>query len=732
MAQPLSKVRDALRRAHESGDEPAAQRLAAMVRQHPQFQDRDTEGYRQALPEARAEARAKSDRAIDRGFSTQIGRTLGVGDEIAGAAGFVRQGAENLYRTATGQPIEVTAADRGRAMLDADREEGARIAAERPGVNTAATIGGIVSAAPTKAVQAYSAIRAGLTAGAINAPFAVARQEGDIVDRLPGAGVETAAVTAGGAALQGVANKFLAMPREGARRAAQFEAAGVRPTYAAVMGDGAGRITKAISENPIAGIRPRQAITDSVDDTARAVDTLARQSGTPQVPTFLGERIQEGVQNFSRADPLRNVGDPEAWRQAIPAGTKVTDQEKIRAAFRTSVRDFGNFASKADAIYTPIFRNLDRLERGFIGRSNASPVSIDQSRRVLAEIRGRVGPQALKALIEDPQIRKISEAIESGLDQIQFKDLRELRTWVRGLQANPQLRQGMDDAGLQRLEGALTADIHKTTATLTKNTPYLNQALRNADAWYGRGAQRIKQYLEPLNRTQSGEGVYNRVLLAAQEGGGGNVRQLINLRAALPRPLWNDVRATVISKLGQPAAGSPDALEAGAFSVNRFVTNYAKMSPQARQILFGAGGGAGGANSAALRQADDDLFWAMENLAAVASRQKNLESMANTSNTAVAGQSVASIGGLVTAPLQTAGVLGGLAVTGEALTNPAFVKWLAGVYRAGEVEGGLQTHMARLATIAARDPAVFPVYADLMEQITPDAEPYAQPRADAP
>jgi hypothetical protein len=152
-------------------------------------------------------------------WDTQVVRNLGVNDELNGAAAYGVQGIKNLIRRAQGRAIDMPAATAGQAAMDADREAGAQYAQAHPNLNTAATIAGIAaSGRPTGAPVAMGPLQAGATSAALQAPFALARQQGSLPERLPGAAADTALAFGTGAGLQAAGN---ALSRSSARAAAR-------------------------------------------------------------------------------------------------------------------------------------------------------------------------------------------------------------------------------------------------------------------------------------------------------------------------------------------------------------------------------------------------------------------------------------------------------------------------------------------------------------------------------
>lgn len=622
-------------------------------------------------------------------WGSQIVRNLGVGDELAGAGAYVAQGGINLARRATGQPIEVRAGEAGQAAMDFERGLGRDYARQRPLANAGAVAAGIAAGGAPAAgpVAPMSALRAGTTFAGINLPFAFGRQEGTLQERLPGAVRETATVGLFGAALQGGANA-LGRVTAPSRRAGEFERAGVSPILAATHGSTGAPMTMAIAENPVGG-NVRANLQRSVEDVRDASQRIAERYGTRGQPEQVGEAVQQGIQRFARS---RNEPLP-------PGATPQT----------ASTRDW-SFAARSGAVYDEAFRPILADERAIVQDMGRSPVTTQATRNVLAAIQGRARGPNVSELVSDPIVGRIANAIEGdeapGL--LRFNDLRELRTFVRQAQRTPQLRQSIDDASLQRIEAALTQDIAESARAIGGSVAA--DRLRRADQFYRAGQERITRALQPfagLNPRQA----YDRILNLAREGGRQNSQALRSLRQSLRPDEWRQVTATIIDDMGRPLPGNAQALEEGAFSLENFVTNYAKLSEEGRRALFGG-------------NATDELARELDNLARVAGYLKQVRGFSNYSRSGSSLQNVGTIGAAASAatlaatgnPGPLAALLGaaaGLRITGEVLTNPAFVRWLASAQTAAGAAGGMRQHMARLAQIAARDPALAPVYTEL-------------------
>jgi hypothetical protein len=605
-------------------------------------------------------------------MATQMFRNLGVTDDAA-------------YWATRPQGRE-----QAQAAQQYERDRQQQVARDQPILNSASIAASIPATAggAGAAIPRLNMLQGGALAAGLNAPFALARQDGNLQERLPGAAQESAVMFGAGAGLTGAANLFGRTPRanSAAMRAREFEQAGVRPTMAAVAGGTPAGVTRMVSENFIAGAPARGRLQASLDDTADAARNLAGRFGQHGQPEQVGETVQRGVQRFADRNVPRPVNAGNARPESIPT------------------RDW-SFRAKANALYDRVFERIARDEAGHLAGSTGVRAEATATQQALAELQGRVSAPNVAGIVNDPLIGRIANALQQDAGQLRFQDLRALRTWVREAQARPALTQTIDNAALQNLERALTTDIYASALNIGGQTAA--QQLRRVDAFYRAGQNRIQGALQAFDPQRTGGAqAYQRIVSLAREGGRQNTRQLQALRSSLRPEEWREVAATIIDDLGRPTAGNPNALQPRAFSVEQFVTNYAKLSADGRRILFGG--------------QTQDLAGQLDNLARVAGYQKGVEAMANRSRSGVNAQNIGVGFGLVNpgTAAPTAGLLAGMALTGEMLTNPAFVRWLVSAARAGGGPGGMSRHLQGLATLAARDPALAPLYDQLAQSVT--------------
>lgn len=524
-----------------------------------------------------------------------------------------------------------------------------------------------------------------------------------------------------------------------AARSAEFARANVEPSVAAVQGGGAAKLANAIADNPVAGARVRSQMRRQTAQAGSKAEALAAQYGSNRGPQMAGEAAQTGVRRFARdksvaapgaAEPAKRssfaakadtlydeaFGPIESAENAAVTGSKQAfDVESAKLSAQRDAQVSSQRQAYDDAVQeNNRLRSLGLAETPLppqptsLPAVQASPqaaaITPSATASTLGEISQRVNGQQLSRLITDSRIGSIASALEGDAHNVRFGDLRQLRTWVRNAQRDPTLRQGLPQADLQRIEGALTQDIYSNAEKLAG--PEALAKLKRADAYYRAGSERIDRSLQAFDSANGGEQAYARIQQAAGSTSAADARKLIALKRSLSPDEWGDIAATTLTGLGRPTTGAANALDDGAFSINTFLTNYAKLSPAGREVVFGARGG-GGEQAARLKAE-------LDNLARVSGYLKDVQKGANTSNSAVSVQGMATIAGIANPStfIPTSAALGGAAGVGEFLTNPVAVRWLS---RLGQTQArnpkALPGLVQRLSLAAKHNAALVPLLA---------------------
>lgn len=616
-------------------------------------------------------------------------------ENLARTGGALVQHIPQIAAELTGVPA-LQREEQAMQRLDMARVQGDEAAARQAArqANTETGQFGATVAAPL--LGGGSVLRTAATAGALDAPFALSRNADtqSLQDRLPDALTEIAGVTAAGGGIQGIVNAggalSRAMPSRGAQMVQRMDRAGasvdaqgapaqprgVTPSLA-TANEGAGvsaPATNLVADNIFAGAPSRARLRDSATQLRDAVNDVRDAYGRPVSREGAGRRIEQGVERV-------------AGERGIPNPQPGTDP------LRVPVRDW-SAASKADAVYDQVLRPIE-----------GNPAQLTRTQTVLQQLLQRADAPTVRALGQDRFVGQVRSTVTNLQRRAQngqpptLRDLREMRRLVReGQRRTPIGPDTVDNAALRRLESALTDDIYAAAGGVADD-------LRRADTYYARMMQRIENVRRIINPDDPAQTVQGVLRAAAPRTE--NARLLAQLRAFLPDDEWRTFSASLIDEMGAPTSGAAGFEASQGFSIARFATAYRNMTPRARAILFGSRGGQGGQSGRTMSTLADDL----DNLARIADAMKAVQRGANSSGSATHLQNIASIGGVMTQPQNTVMVLVGGYLTGEMLTNPAFVRWLV------SAQGGprMRQSLAMLQTIASRDPAIWPIVARLEE-----------------
>lgn len=429
-------------------------------------------------------------------------------------------------------------------------------------------------------------------------------------------------------------------------------------------------LARTVGEFDAAGVRPSLA--------------AAGGKGPAIVANTVGENALAGVR--VRKALRGTVSDVEAsagrtaGKFGAPASRGATGE-----AVQEGVRGFNErFSARSARNYDKAFTPIEAAETRALANAGGKPIiKADETRSAIQGIWGRVNSPELRDMITDPRVKGIGEALEASPEALRFGDLRALRTWVREAKGNPQLRQGIPSASLSRLEGALTKDISANAEALAG--PQAARRLQQADQFHRIGSRRIEGQLQAFvgkAAPKTGESTYDVIVRAASDKGGADLARLSALKKSLQPQEWGDVAATTIQRLGGP--------EGADFSIHKFVSGLESLSPGGKDVLFGSG----------------PLRAELENLQRVAARVKAVEKGANMSNSGVNVQNAVTLSQALNPAAWK--VLGGMALSGEAMTNPAVVRWIANIGSA-RTPAALSSAIGRLNAAAKANRQLVPL-----------------------
>lgn len=255
---------------------------------------------------------------------------------------------------------------------------------------------------------------------------------------------------------------------------------------------------------------------------------------------------------------------------------------------------------------------------------------------------------------------------------------------------------------LGRVARAMEDDV---TGTMVKSgKENAASAFKTANAYWRQRVETLDDALQPIiGPDATPERILDSVNAMAR-GGKGGVQRLVRVINSLPEDDRGSIRATIVDRLGRAKPGAQD-VGGEVFSPAEFMTNWNKMSPEAKVALFGR---------------DKKLTQALNDIALLADNTKQAQRFVNQSQTAGA-QNYANLFNVMAG----AGVLGGAGAAGagnfgialtsvllplaltklsaKALTSQRLVRYLADAPK--KVKNADQFR-AGLLDIASKTPAI--------------------------
>jgi hypothetical protein len=310
---------------------------------------------------------------------------------------------------------------------------------------------------------------------------------------------------------------------------------------------------------------------------------------------------------------LEDLGEATG-RAADLAGGPATAQEAggaARAGFEAT------FQPKTGTVAQELNKLYDEVDR--LVNPNATS-ELEATRGAVADIAARRQASGTS----DP-----GKAINTVLGGVQrpggltYAGIKDLRTRVGEMLNTGFLPEGMSNAELKQIYGALSDDL-RNAAQATGGPQALaaferaNQAAAAARQWQ----EQVAKVLGP--QTRSDEGIAQTLHRMAQKGAGADVQTLAQARAAVPSDAWQQIASNVIGRLGRTRAGE--------FQAGRFISDYGQLSDAGKRVLF-HGVGAG------------NLIPYLDDIATVSQKFVQAGKLGNPSGTAHVGATMAAGGG---------------------------------------------------------------------------------------
>jgi hypothetical protein len=412
--------------------------------------------------------------------------------------------------------------------------------------------------------------------------------------------------------------------------------------------------------------------------------------GVPTVGQASESRVSRGIEStMSRAPGGAGPMVKSAETGAANLGKRVgaiaddlalgADATKAGVTIEKGVKNFvGRFKAEQNFLY-------DKLDSHIPANT---PIKVDNTKTALAELNADIpGAPALSEFFKNAKIKSVEGALISDTKsaanaaltpsqartfvqtpegQLPYEAIKKLRTLVGKELENPSLVSDVPRSKWKALYSAISDDL----AAAAKNAgPEAEKAFSRANTYTRAGHERLATYLDRVVGKDTAEKVFNAAVNPSEIKEGAST---VNAVMRSLQPAERDiVKSAFLKRLGTATAGNQDAT-GELFSANTFLTNWNKISPQAKMTLFAS--------------KDGELAMNLDKIAKVtANIRDGSKVFANPSGTQQALSSQALGGGVLVAALTgNLGVAGSLIGAASAsnsvaklMTNPDFVRWLA-------------------------------------------------------
>lgn len=315
------------------------------------------------------------------------------------------------------------------------------------------------------------------------------------------------------------------------------------------------------------------------------IANFGRLGTTPSVGQASGNRAIQGVENLLGGAPtsagaisrfaegqaddigsgLRNLADSTSPRASA---------ERAGRAVEQGVETFGrNTRATKKALYWQADKFIP----------DTTPVPLSNTWQAVVDLTTpSAGATATTGSLINPRIAQLrdnlSQDLAAGGGQISYEALKRIRTDIGETISDFSLSPDTPTRELRRMYAALSKDME---AAAQSQGPQAAQAAKRANTYTAAVANRLEQIQRVVDKNGGPEKVFSAVMSGTRDGG----TTLRAVMQSLPQDGQKAITSAVIKRMGMANPGAQDA--AGeAFSAQTFLTNWNKVSPEARRALF--------------------------------------------------------------------------------------------------------------------------------------------------
>lgn len=407
------------------------------------------------------------------------------------------------------------------------------------------------------------------------------------------------------------------------------------------------------------------------DAMSQTIKDFESVGATPSVGQASGNRAIQGVESLlSGAPTSTGVMSRFAEKQAEDIGAglgRMADNlsrnasgERAGRAIESGVQTFNN---NVGAMRRALYWQADQ----FIPSNTPMPLSnTQQALGVL--ITPNPGAAATTGALVNPKIQQMAQNLSADLQAnggaIPYAAVKDLRSRIGEALSDYSLTPDSTTREYRKLYAALSQDLEQAAKGMGQDA---ERAAKRANNYTKYSSARLEQIERVVDKNGGPEKVFNAAMQGTRDGG----TTLHAVMQSLPPDGQKAVTAAVIKRMGMATPGAQDAA-GDVFSAATFMTNWNRVSPEAKRALFDRYGPSFSKN--------------MDQIARVANNIKQgsrvYANPSGTANKAAAYTYGASLVASMFDPtLISTGslIVGGIGANGVAryLTDPRAVRWLA-------------------------------------------------------
>lgn len=342
-------------------------------------------------------------------------------------------------------------------------------------------------------------------------------------------------------------------------------------------------------------------------------------------------------------DAARAVGEVEgAFRKVISGGLSPSSAGEL---LQKGLKGFvSKFQERSNKLYDEVAAQIPPGTRVDVSNMKGAVTEAKQYFAGNPELASKLGLSRWDGVL--------AEAEKNG---ISWQAVRQLRSQIgEAIGSNRGALADEDVGRLKQLYGALTSDME---AAAKAAGPKAYQAWSRANGFYKSGAKRIERSLDGTISAKNPERAFEAFdALTQADRSTADIARMRQIKSSLSRDDWSQISESIADRLGKAKSGAQNA-EGTVFSPATFLTEWNKMSPDAKRILF-----------------DEPVRVELEKIAKVSERVKAAGAERNMSNTGTIVWAAAVLKAFSVAPVSTTAGLGATMIGSKAMTSPVFLR----------------------------------------------------------